>query len=78
MRTIKPQTQEAQQTPSPRNTIENYTMAHKNQTPKHQCQEKLSKVARGRVRKSEGQERWEKVVLLGMHRDRTLPGERVL
>ena len=35
-------------------------------------------LAVGRVRKSEGQERWEKVVLLGMHRDRTLPGERVL
>ena len=50
MRTIKPQTQEAQQTPSPRNTIENYTVAHKNQIPKHQCQEKLSKVARGKRR----------------------------
>lgn len=34
-------------------------------------------LAVGRVRKSEGQERWEKVVLLGMHRDRTLAGERV-
>ena len=50
MRTIKPQTQEAQQTPSPRNTIENYTVTHKNQIPKHQCQEKLSKVARGKRR----------------------------
>lgn len=48
MRTIKPQTQEAQQTPSPRNTIENYTMIHKNQTPKHQCKEKFSKVTRGK------------------------------